>query len=137
MISHRTIVFSSSYHCTFIIVPSCFHHRTILVFTIVPSRFHHRTIVFSPSYHRVFIIVPSPSGDHAQWIILMYLLYMRISTMDDCITQYCIWRYFDIIYQLFNFQLNHLNILYMSNISFYDSHVILEIEFSKTFMTVE
>ena len=38
------IMFSSSYH-------RCF--------TIIPSRFHHRNIAFSPLYHRCFIIVQS------------------------------------------------------------------------------
>jgi hypothetical protein len=64
---YRAIVFSSSYHRVFAIVPSRFHHRFIVfslsyhrslasyhrVFTIVSSPFHHRTIAFSPSCHRV------------------------------------------------------------------------------------
>jgi hypothetical protein len=43
-----------SRHRDFTIVPSCFHHRTIVF-----SSSCHRTIAFSPSYHRVFIIVSS------------------------------------------------------------------------------
>jgi hypothetical protein len=83
---HRAIVFASSYHRVFTIMPSRLHHRTIIfspschrIFTIVPSRFHCRTIALSPTYHHVFIIVPSHCHHR---IIVLSPSYQRAFTIE-------------------------------------------------------